>query len=63
MKKAKAKSWTLTGKGIWICPRCKKEVEVTICIDPYRTLAENPQDEMCPHCKDFFSLSFYDDGY
>ena len=48
-------------KAKWECPNCT-HINLEECsIDPYRILAEDPPDVECEQCKEFYTLSFYDD--
>jgi hypothetical protein len=60
-RKAKNIEFTILVKGKWICPYCGEIVEIQYNASPYREIAEDPTDEMCPKCKEFFTLNFYED--
>ena len=46
--------------GEWICPYCGDAVKFEFNASPYRSVASDPPDEMCPHCHEYFTLDFYE---
>jgi rubrerythrin len=62
IKKAKLVEYKITVEGTWICPNCKKEIKINYDASPYREIAEDPPDDICPHCYEFFTLNFYNDN-
>jgi len=58
MKKAKVINYKLKLTGIWLCPHCNTEVEISFNPSVYTAVSDDPCDEECPNCKEFFTLSF-----
>ena len=55
----KPDNWELNGIIKWTCPECGKKHISEISINPYRMLAEDPPDEYCSQCENFFTIDFY----
>jgi Zn finger protein HypA/HybF involved in hydrogenase expression len=61
IKKAHLVDYEITVKVTCTCPNCGNEVKLEFSGNPYREIAEDPPDEVCPHCHEFFTVSFYED--
>lgn len=59
--KAKAKEWTIVLTGTWICPKCGIELEVKYNPNPYRIIADDVPEDICPNCDTIYALNFYDE--
>ena len=60
IKTVQLDDWKLSCIVEWTCPECGKKHKQEIGVNPYRSLADDPPDEYCDGCENFFTLSFYE---
>ena len=61
IEKVKLESFKVEVSGSWICPECKTLNVFKYSHGPYTAPADDPHDDQCTGCKEFFSVNYYDD--
>ena len=61
MEKVKPIEFDVTVSGKWTCPRCGTINTFEYSHGPYTAVADDPSDEMCKNCEEFFTMNYYDD--
>ena len=61
LAKVKLDKFRVVVSGTWTCPDCGTVNTFEYDHGPYTAPAHDPGDEMCTGCKEFFTVSYYDD--
>lgn len=56
MEKAKIINFSVEVKIEWECPSCGANHKIEYDASPYSSISEDPIDEICSACEDFFTI-------